>query len=111
MDKKIKIDGRIIYTDNATLETIKRSEHAPATASSNPNQVSVRISLMIEAQLLQDLKRLSEKRNTPYQTLMKQFIREKMAETQIAHFYPEPTDYVLEFAEQRKPLIKYKNRA
>ncbi len=105
MDKKVIIDGRIIYADQDTIDHIEKTRKDSSTASSEENHVSVRISMMMEAALLKDLKSLAEEKKLPYQTLIKTLLREKIIESRERYFTAEKSEFTLIYDGMKPCLI------
>jgi hypothetical protein len=57
---------------------IKYAEKDTLPAKIDPKDVSIRISMVIEGDLLDALKAEAERQKRPYQTIMKEILREKI---------------------------------
>jgi predicted DNA binding CopG/RHH family protein len=83
-------DEREFWTDHDSTEYIDWSK-----AEKNPTFVNLKpstrtVSIRLPGSLIAALKTLANKRDVPYQSLMKIFLAEKVEEETSAHFHSDP---------------------
>ena len=97
-----------IHSDDATIKQLEKTKTKKATVKFDAAKTKVRISILMEGDLLSNLKQEAKQLGIPYQTLMKELIRKQLhnGNEEKRAFGPEHSRFKYSYDKDRKLCLK-----